>query len=400
MARKPTPGKPTHNYTDNARGIRLQKAMANAGIASRRECETIIEDGRVTINGERIHQLPAWVDPFNDRVEVDGEPLIKPKTSTKKFASSGKVYIMVHKPRGVLSTNDDPEGRRRLIDLIDPSAIPPGVRLFPVGRLDADSTGLILMTNDGELTHRLTHPSFGVTKRYLVSAKGRLGEDDLKKLRKGLVLADRTPGRPGGKSSNLATKYKPGGSNSRAGQPDEFKYTPGHKPSAKPSGGGGGGGGGGKKASMEAVQILRHETDRTRGDRTTLGITLTEGQNREIRRLLARVGIKVKKLKRTALGPVRLKGLAPSQWRMLNSQEVWALRRAVKIKGVIPGNTPTPGSTPAPGSAPGSAPGINPGSSPVTGNKTGGDAAYVSEKPKPGRGWSTPESTPETDAEI
>ncbi|MEM1108146.1 MAG: pseudouridine synthase [Planctomycetota bacterium] len=286
------PSKPPadHGYTDNARGIRLQKAMANAGIASRRDCEVMIEDGRVTVNGERITRLPAWVDPFQDRVEVDGEPLIKPKKSTKTFASAGKVYIMVHKPRGVLSTNDDPEGRRRLIDLIDPSAVPPGVRLFPVGRLDADSTGLILMTNDGELTHRLTHPSFGVTKRYLVSAKGRLVDDDLKKLRKGLVLADQK--RAGSKDAGNASK----------------------------------------KASMESVSILRHETDRTRGDRTTLGVTLTEGQNREIRRLLARVGIKVKKLKRTAIGPVRLKGLAPNEWRMLNQQEVWALRRAVGIK--------------------------------------------------------------------
>lgn len=289
MARKP---KPTHDYTDNARGIRLQKAMANAGIASRRECETIIEDGRVTVNGQRVNRLPAWVDPFEDRVEVDGQALIKPKNSTKKFASAGKLYVMVHKPRGVLCTNDDPGGRRKLIDLIDPSAIPPGVRLFPVGRLDADSTGLILMTNDGELTHRLTHPSFGVTKRYLVSAKGRLVEDDLKKLRKGLILSDQKAGEQ---------------ENKKAGKQ-------------------------GKKAVMESVSILRHETDRTRGDRTTLGVTLTEGQNREIRRLLARVGIRVKKLKRTALGPVRLKGLAPGEWRMLASQEVWALRRAVNIK--------------------------------------------------------------------
>ena len=221
--------------------------MANAGIASRRESEQLIEDGRVTVNGERITQLPAWVDPFEDRVEVDGEPLIKPKKSSKTFASAGKMYVMVHKPRGVLSTNDDPEGRRRLLDLIDPSAVPRGVRLFPVGRLDADSTGLILMTNDGELTHRLTHPSFGVTKRYLVSVKGRLVEDDLKKLRKGLVLADPKAGKP---------------ESPKAGKP-------------------------GKKASMESVSVLRHEVDRTRGDRTTLAVTLTEGQNREIRRLLA-----------------------------------------------------------------------------------------------------------------
>lgn len=286
MARK---AKPTHPYTDNTRGLRLQKAMANAGIASRRECEQFIEDGRVTVNGDRITRLPAWIDPFEDRVEVDGEPLIKPKNSSKKFASAGKMYVMVHKPRGVLSTNDDPEGRKRLLDLIDPSAVPRGIRLFPVGRLDADSTGLILMTNDGDLTHRLTHPSFGVTKRYLVSVKGRLIDDDLQKLRKGLILTD------------------------KHATPDE---------GAKPT----------KRAAMESVTILRHETDRTRGDRTTLGITLTEGQNREIRRLLARVGIKVRRLKRTSLGPVRLKGLAPGEWRMLANQEIWALRRAVGIK--------------------------------------------------------------------
>ncbi|MEM7625747.1 MAG: pseudouridine synthase [Planctomycetota bacterium] len=273
--------KPDHPYTDNARGLRLQKAMASAGIASRRECEQLIEDGRVTVNGDRVTKLPAWIDPFEDRVEVDGEPLIKPKKSAKKFASAGKMYVMVHKPRGVLSTNDDPEGRRRLLDLIDPSAIPRGVRLYSVGRLDADSTGLILMTNDGDLTHRLTHPSFGVTKRYLVSVKGRLVDDDLKKLRKGLILSDQKAG---------------------------------------------------KRAAMESISILRHETDRARGDRTTLSVTLTEGQNREIRRLLARVGIKVRRLKRTAVGPLRLKGLAPGEWRLLTNPEVWALRRAVGVK--------------------------------------------------------------------
>ncbi|MEM8739640.1 MAG: pseudouridine synthase [Planctomycetota bacterium] len=277
--------RPPHDYADNTRGIRLQKAMANAGIASRRDCEALIEAGRVTVNGDRLTRLPAWVDPFLDHVEVDGEPLIKPKDATKRFATAGKLYLMVHKPRGVLSTNDDPEGRRRLLDLIDPGVVPRGSRLYPVGRLDADSTGLILMTNDGELTHRLTHPSFGITKRYLVAVKGRLVDDDLKKLRKGLILTDRG-----------------------ADQPDAAK-----------------------RAAMQSVAILRHETDRTRGDRTTLSVTLTEGQNREIRRLLARVGIKVRKLKRTAIGPVRLKGLAPHEWRMLSTQEVGALRRATRL---------------------------------------------------------------------
>jgi len=352
--------KPQHSYTDNTRGIRLQKAMANAGIASRRECETMIVDGRVTVNGDRITKLPAWVDPFEDRVEVDGEPLIKPKKSSKRFASAGKVYIMVHKPRGVLCTNDDPEGRRKLIDLIDPSAVPRGVRLFPVGRLDADSTGLILMTNDGELTHRLTHPSFGITKRYLVSAKGRLVEEDLTRLRKGLILTHRTaPGSYSPGSDNAANRGSEGGGHdgyektpgpssdafpgkapgrsawSAATQNKAQSQTPSPAPAYKKPAGKTTASDGKpaiKRAAMQAVTILRHETDRTRGDRTTLAVTLTEGQNREIRRLLARVGIKVRKLKRTALGPVRLKGLAPSEWRMLSNQEIWALRRAVKLK--------------------------------------------------------------------
>ncbi len=280
-----------HAYTDNARGIRLQKAMANAGVASRRESEALIEAGRVAVNGDVITALPAWVDPYEDRITVDGEAIAQPKQSQKRFATAGKMYVMLHKPRGVICTNDDPQGRRRAIDLIDlpgPIGSPTHPRLFPVGRLDADSTGLLLLTNDGELTHHLTHPSFGVTKRYLVSVKGRLEEDDLKKLRKGLTLAHRP--------------------------------ADGAKPAAK-------------KAAMESVRIVRHEADRQRGDRTTLSVTLSEGQNREIRRLLARVGIKVRRLKRTAVGPVRLKGLAPGGWRTLSREEVGALRHAGGLRG-------------------------------------------------------------------
>jgi pseudouridine synthase len=274
-----------HAFTDNTRGIRLQKAMAEAGVASRRECEAIIEAGRVTVNGERVASLPAWIDPYEDRVEVDGEPIAKAKQATKKFATAGKHYVMVHKPRGVISTNDDPEGRPRVIDLVE---MPGRVRLYPVGRLDADSTGLILLTNDGKLTHRLTHPSYGITKRYLVAVRGQVNDKDLEKLKRGLTL-----------THHAADSAK-----------------------AKP-----------KKAAMESVRIVKRETDRQRGDRTTLSITLTEGQNREIRRLLARLGFKVRKLKRTALGPVRLKGLAPGQWRPLAREEVGALRRAAGLRG-------------------------------------------------------------------
>ena len=267
-------------FTDASRGIRLHKALADAGVASRRACEQLVEAGRVTVNGQRITALPAWVDPDNDRIEVDGEPVARPRKTTRGDVTH--VYVMVNKPKRVVSTNSDPEGRTRVIDLVD---LPGRTRLFPVGRLDADSTGLILLTNDGELTNRLTHPRYGVTKHYEVSVRGKLTKDDVQRLQDGLILADR--------KAELMGKKKTV-----------------------------------KRAAMEQVRILGYETDRTRGDRTTLSVTLREGQNREIRRLLARLGIKVRKLKRTAIGPVRLKGLAVGQWRMLNAAELRALRRA------------------------------------------------------------------------
>lgn len=263
-------------FKDAQRGIRLQKAMAEAGVASRRDCEAMVLEGRVTVNGTRIIELPAWVDPIDDRIELDGEPIVEPRRTKK--GKTKKTYVMVHKPRRVISTNDDPEGRLRVIDLVD---APLRARLFPVGRLDADSTGLILLTDDGELANRLTHPRYEVTKDYQVQVRGRLSEADLDRLRKGLLLA--TDGKA-------------------------------------------------KKASVETVRILGTETDRTRGDRTTLAIRLREGQNREIRRLMARMGVKVRRLKRVGIGPLRLKGLAVGGWRMLTPSELASLRKVTKLR--------------------------------------------------------------------
>lgn len=279
---RPSKTNPRTEYQDASRGIRLQKAMAEAGVASRRDCEAIIEEGRVRVNGDVVDTLPAWVDPRADLIEVDGRRVNHP--SPRKGGGLKHTYLMVYKPRGVISTNDDPEGRKRVIDLID---APLKARLFPVGRLDADSTGLILLTDDGELANRLTHPRFEVTKQYHVSVKGRIAEGDLDRLRRGLFLTERRPGKP-----QTA-----------------------------------------KKAAMEQVRIVSHEVDRTRGDRTTLAITLREGQNREIRRLLARVGIKVRRLKRTAIGPLKLKGIAIGQWRPLTVTEVGMLRKAAHHSG-------------------------------------------------------------------
>jgi len=266
-------------FTDASRGVRLQKAMAEAGVASRRDCEAMVTEGRVTVNGQMVAALPAWVDPASDRIEVDGRPIQKKTGKSLTGGAHKPVYLLVNKPRNVISTSDDPQGRPTVLDLID---VPMKQRLFAVGRLDADSTGLLLLTNDGELAQRLTHPRYEVTKRYRVVVRGRIEDGDLAKLRKGLLLAhDR-----GGKV---------------------------------------------KRAAMESVRIIKHQTDRTQGDKTVLEITLAEGQNREIRRLLARVGLKVRRLERTALGPLKLKGIARGQWRPLDTKELGMLRKAAGL---------------------------------------------------------------------
>ncbi len=283
--RSPRLRKQTHTEPAPDKGVRLHKAMAEAGVASRRECESLIEQGRVKVNGEVVKKLPSWVDPETDKISVDGEPVRRKRQSKRADA---KTYIMVNKPKRVISTNDDPEGRKRVIDLVD---LPVAARLYPVGRLDSDSTGLILLTNDGDLTHRLTHPSFEVTKCYHVTVQGRLTNEDAEKLRKGMLLAHK--GKPGGEGANV------------------------------------------RMAAAAQVKILGHETDRTRGDRTKLSITLKEGQNREVRRILARLGHKVRSLHRIAIGKLKLKGVAVGEWRMLSKTEVHMLYKAAGMK---PGN--------------------------------------------------------------
>ena len=296
------PGVPAE-YADNARGIRLQKAMADAGVASRRACEEMIEAGRVEVNGQLVKALPAWVDPAEDVIEVDGHKLPRRKQHTAKELRGkslgatpfDRVVLAVHKPKRVICTNDDPEGRRKVIDLVD---APFAQRLFPIGRLDFESTGLILLTNDGELAQRLTHPSYEVPKQYLVTVKGRVEDEDLKTLQKGLFLAVKD---------------------------DDGNET-----------------GSAKRAKIEQISIMRRDQSATRGQKrgigreaqsesTVLSITLKEGQNREIRRLLARVGYPVKKLKRVAIGPVRLKGLAVGAWRPLHANELRKLSQAVGL---------------------------------------------------------------------
>jgi len=270
------------------KGVRLQKAMADAGLGARRDCEEMIVAGRVQVNGRVVTTLPCFVDPATDVVALDGEAIELPipeesAGSTGKTAGKARtfIYVLINKPKGVITTTSDPEGRRNVLDLV-PQSLRRDERLFPVGRLDGDSTGLLLITNDGDLAYQLTHPKFGITKEYRVLTSGLASDEQLQKLRSGMYLVN--PTADGTKTS--------------------------------------------KKASMESVRIIKRFVDRARGDRTMLSVTLREGQNREIRRMLARVGLKVRELERVAIGPLRAGELKPGQAKLLGKKDVEKLRAA------------------------------------------------------------------------
>lgn len=251
---------------------RIQKLLAAAGVDSRRNCEQMVLDGRVQVNGEIVRKLPILVDPETDAVVVDGQAVkLKPK------AKGDFTYIMLNKPEGVYCTNvsQTVSGyvQRRAIDLL-----PPGLqaRVYPVGRLDASSRGLLLLTDDGDLTHKLTHPSFGVSKTYRVICDGDVSKDTIHQLREGIWLAD------------------DGGDGASKTQPAHFKIV------------------------------------RAGRDKTTLEIVLKEGRNRQIRRMLASLGHKVRDLKRIRVGPIKLEKLPESASRLLTPREVRELRTAVE----------------------------------------------------------------------
>lgn len=303
-------------FTHASRGARLQKILAQAGVASRRECETLITTGHVTINGKLVRALPAWADAQRDQIHVDGRPIHKP---TRPNRPSDKVVIALHKPRRVVSTTNDPQGRPCVTDLIQPP-LPRAPRLYPIGRLDADSTGLILLTNDGDLAHHLMHPSFGVAKQYVVTIKGHLSHEHLEDLRKGLYLAQKKSSPPAEKRNSLTKNTT---TRNRGDSPSSAKSEGRSEEKS-----GGKSGGRGKRATMEQVRLIKYEQDRSRGDRTKLAVTLKEGQNRQIRRMLARLGYKVRRLQRVSIGPVSIKGLASGQWRVLSSRETQRLRQS------------------------------------------------------------------------
>jgi 23S rRNA pseudouridine2605 synthase/16S rRNA pseudouridine516 synthase len=349
------PGKPPHSHripedapadlTDASRGVRIQKVLAAAGVASRRHCEELVLAGRVMVNGQQVTALPAWVDPYTDRIEVNGCALPRPggrarqerrgdaetrgrgesKTGARgaaegqasahptAFVPAGRLYVMLNKPRRVVSTGHDPEGRRTVADLVQLEGAEGPVRLYPVGRLDADSTGLILLTNDGELTHRLTHARYGVPKTYLVSVKGVVSAETVHRLKR-MLGSGREQGTGLGRepwpSGNREQEAKAEGGRPKAEAGQHVR----------------------KAAVVEQVTMLGAQHDQSRGDRTNLRITLFEGQNREIRDLLARLGLKVRRLQRIGVGPLRLKGLGSGHWRLLTREEVHGLRHAAGLR--------------------------------------------------------------------
>ncbi|HET89650.1 MAG TPA: rRNA pseudouridine synthase [Chloroflexi bacterium] len=236
--------------------IRLQKLLAQAGLGSRRSCEDLIRQGRVRVNGQ-VAQIGQKADPERDRVTVDGKPVQVAHEHT---------YIALYKPRGVLS--DEGDGSGQLTTVLD--LAPASVRLFPVGRLDLRSEGLILLTDDGRLAHQLTHPRYEHPKEYHVRVSGRPSDQVLKTWRQGVFLD-------------------------------------------------------GRKTAPAEVSVLRSEKEHT-----WLRVVLREGRKRQIRRVGAMLGHPVHQLIRMRIGPLRLGGLKPGQWRKLTAQEVAALRAMVR----------------------------------------------------------------------
>ena len=230
---------------------RLQKVLAAAGLGSRRQCEELISEGRVEIDRRVVTALGTRVDPVQQEIRVDGEPLPRPK----------RQYLMLNKPMGVISTARDPAGRPRVTDLVGSHQ-----RLFPIGRLDLSSEGLILLTNDGELANLVAHPRYEIEKMYLAQVAGAPSREALARLERGVHLAE---GFAHAKRVRIKSQHK---------------------------------------------------------QSTTLEIVLDEGRNREVRRLLARIGHKVLRLKRIAIGPLRLGNLAPGEYRPLSADEVRELK--------------------------------------------------------------------------
>lgn len=231
--------------------VRLQKFLAEAGVASRRAAEKLIREGHIEVNGKPVTALGSKVNSARDRVTVDGQPV----------KARGKLYVALNKPRGYISTRSDPEHRRIVTDLL-----PPEWRtLYPVGRLDHDTEGLIFLTNDGEFALRLTHPRYGTRKVYEAAVEGRIEPQAVSKLTGGISDA------------------------------------------------------------AELLKATRARILSANNTRSIVEVELAEGKNREIRRMFEALGYKVSSLTRTRIGPIRLGQLRPGKWRTLTEPEIKSL---------------------------------------------------------------------------
>ncbi len=271
--------------------MRLQKFLARAGVASRRGSEEVILSGRVRVNGELVAELGVKVDADADVVTVDGRR-VSPEASTKT--------IMLHKPAGFVTTMSDPQGRRTVAELVDVDAYP---GLFPVGRLDADTTGLLLFSTDGELGHALLHPRKHVMKRYVALVEGVLSQEDAERLRAGVRLSD---------GMTLPAQIEP-----LTG--DEARRA------AKMIG----------RGASSSGNARRHGGKRSRAALEGAGsyvlVGLREGRKRQVRRMLEAVGHPVIALHRATFGPLDLGDLPRGAWRELGEEEVRMLRDAAGV---------------------------------------------------------------------
>jgi 23S rRNA pseudouridine2605 synthase len=266
----------------NPNAMRLQRFLAQAGVASRRHAEELILDGKVTVNGRVVTELGTKVDARADRVEVEGRPV----------AQEPLRYILVHKPRGTVTTASDPEGRPTVMELVGDR----GARLFPVGRLDFNTEGVLLLTNDGDLAHALMHPSGEIDKTYHVKVRGDVTSEQLSQLRRGVVL----PPRPDA-------------------DPDAPEVE--------------------ERSGPAEVANLGSSGE---GKNTWLEITIHEGRNRQIHRMCEAVGLQVAKLKRVVYAGLTVEGLRPGRWRHLTDEELAAVRALAKVKA-----PPRPSAPPA-----------------------------------------------------
>ncbi len=232
---------------------RLQRILAAAGVESRRKCEAMILEGAVTVNGKVVNQLPAFANPVTDDIRVHGNRIQKPE----------KCYFLLNKPKSVICTNADPQGRKRAIDLIDCPE-----RIFCVGRLDSETTGAILLTNDSDLANRLTHPRYKVPKTYEVRVAGRMESPDIEKLKKGVWLSE------------------------------------------------------GKTAGA-FVKVLKRSHEET-----ILEVVINQGLNRQIRRSFAHLGFKVRSLKRVKIGTLSIKGIPPGSYKELTEGQIRGLSKS------------------------------------------------------------------------